>query len=129
MPHIIIEHSANLADHVDVQGLVDLVHEAALADGLAAVPALRTRAASREHYRIADGDPSFGFVALTARVRPGRSAEERIRFLTALIDAVDERLAPLRDRLAVALSAEVQEIDAEFRINRNRVRTSIEERA
>ena len=34
MAHIIIEHSANLADHHDIDALVEAVHEAAAAHGL-----------------------------------------------------------------------------------------------
>ncbi|MYK73087.1 MAG: 5-carboxymethyl-2-hydroxymuconate isomerase, partial [Acidimicrobiaceae bacterium] len=36
MPHIIIEHSANLAALTDVDALVAAVHQAALDDGLPA---------------------------------------------------------------------------------------------
>lgn len=126
MPHIIIEHSANLAEVIDIQSLVDAVHEAALADGLAPPAALRTRAADRAHFRIADGDPTYAFVAIVARVGPGRTPEAKTRFLTTLIDAVEEQLAPLADRVPVALSAEVQEIDADFRINHNHVRTRLD---
>ena len=125
MPHIIIEYSANLAELTDIDALVAAVHEAALDDGLPALDALRTRAAPSEHYRIADGDPAYGFVAVTARIGPGREPEAVERFLTRLIDTVDEPLAPLRPDHPVALSAEVQLIDPTMRINRNHVRTHL----
>jgi 5-carboxymethyl-2-hydroxymuconate isomerase len=125
MPHIIIEHSANLADWIDIDGLVAAVHAAALDDGLPALPGLRTRAVSRQHYRIADGDPAYGFVCLTARIGPGREPEAIQRFLTRLIDTVDEVLAALQPEHPVAVSAEVQLIDPTMRINRNHVRTHL----
>ena len=125
MPHIIIEHSANLADLTDIDALVAAVHQAALDDGLPALDALRTGAAPRDHYRIADGDPSYGFVAVTARIGPGREPEAVERFLTRLIDTVDEALAHLLPDHPVALSAEVQLIDPTMRINRNHVRTHL----
>ena len=125
MPHIIIEYSANLADLIDTDALVAAVHTAALNDGLPALEGLRTRAAPREQYRIADGDPSYGFVCLTARIGPGREPAIVQRFLTRLIDTVDEVLAPLQPDHPVAVSAEVQLIDAALRINRNHVRTHI----
>ena len=55
MPHQVIEYSNNLSDHVDVAELVGTMHE--VAAGVEAFPlgGLRTRAVSREHYRIADG--------------------------------------------------------------------------
>ncbi len=125
MPHIIIEHSANVADLTDIDALVLAVHEAALDDGIPSLDALRTRSVPRRHYRIADGNPAFGFVCLTARIGPGREPETVQRFLNRLIDTVDEVLAPLQADHPVAISAEVQLIDPAMRINRNHIRTHL----
>ena len=127
MPHIIIEHSANLADLTDMDALVTAVHLAALDDGLPALAGLRTRTAPRDNYRIADGDPAYGFVCVTARIGPGRAPDAVQRFLTRIIDTVDEVLEPLQPDHPVAISAEVQLIDAAMRINRNHVRTHLAE--
>ena len=75
MPHIIIECSANVAERRDLQRLVDAVHASALAHGLPALDALRTRASVRSLYRIADGHPDNAFVAITARIAPGRTPD------------------------------------------------------
>ncbi len=125
MPHIIIEHSANLADLTDMDALVAEVHRAALDDGLPALDALRTRATPRDHYRIADGNPAYGFVYVTARIGPGREPEAVQRFLTRIVDTVDEVLAPLQSDHPVAISAEAQLIDPTMRINRNHIRTHL----
>ena len=125
MPHIVIEYSTNLDKVVDIDALVAEVHAAAIDDGLGALDALRTRAAPRDHYRIADGDPAYGFVAVIARVGPGRSPDVLERFLTRVIDTVDETLKPVLGDHPVALSAEVQLIDPTMRINRNHIRTHL----
>ena len=125
MPHITIEYSANLAGLTDIDALVAAVHDAALDDGLPALDALRTRAAPRDHYRIADGDLAYGFVAVVARIGPGREPEAVERFLTRLVDTVEAALAPLLPDHPVALSAEVQLIDPALRINRNHIRTHL----
>ncbi len=129
MPHIIIEYSANVADLIDTDTLVDAVHAAALDDGLPALAGLRTRAAPRDHYRIADGNPAYGFVCLIARIGPGREPEMVQRFLIRLIDTVDDVLAPLQPDHPIAISAEVQLIDAALRLNRNHVRTHLAQSA
>ena len=123
MSHITIEYSSNVGDHHDIQALVDTVHDAALAHGLPAVDGLRTRAVGRKSYRIADGHADHAFVALTARIGPGRSPEEKTTFLEAILDAAEAQLGSESGPLAIAWSAEVTEIDARFRINRNHVRT------
>ena len=125
MPHIIIEYSANLAELTDIDALVATVHAAALDDGLPALDALRTRAVARDHYRVADGDPAYGFVAVVARIGPGREPQAVERFLTRLIDTVDEAVTPLLPDHPVAISAEVQLIDPDLRVNRNHIRTHL----
>lgn len=122
MPHIIIEHSSNIADLIEIDGLVAVVHAAALEDGLASSDALRTRAAARDHYQIADGDPSYGFVAVTVRLGPGREPAEIERFLNRLGDTVEQVFSPRMRTNPVAISVEAQLIDPRMRVNRNHVR-------
>ncbi len=125
MAHITVEYSANLDDAVDARSVVDAVHTAALAHGLAALDALRTRAVARTCYRIADGDPAHAFVAVAARIGPGRGDDDKRTFVAALLDAAETAYTPAGDRFAIAFSAELTEIDAAFRINRNHVRTRL----
>ena len=77
MPHIIAEYSANLEDCLDVQGLVDDLHQAAIDSKVADLVGIRSRAARREHFRVADGNPANGFVHIIARLRIGRPEEVR----------------------------------------------------
>ncbi len=125
MPHLTLEHSANLNDACDVQHLVDMVHEQAAQHGLPPLVGLRTRAVARANYRIADGDPRYAFVAFTARIGPGRSAETKNEFLVLMLDTIDTFLAAEAPELVVALSGEIQEIDPDHRINRNHIRTHL----
>jgi 5-carboxymethyl-2-hydroxymuconate isomerase len=126
VPHIIIECSANVAERRDLQRLVDAVHAAALDHGLPALDALRTRVTVRSPYRIADGHPDNAFVAITARVAPGRSAETKRSFMEAVLDTAEKELTLPDDSLTIAYSIEVQEIDPDSRINRNYVRARME---
>lgn len=128
MPHITIEYSANVAIHHDIDALVRAVHAAALADGLPAADALRTRAARRDEFRIADGDLDNAFVAIHARVGPGRNVVTRQRFIEAVLNAAEARLDAEGGPLAIAWSIEITELDPIFRINRNHVRTRMNER-
>ena len=128
MAHITIEYSANLADHHDIEALVEAVHGAAAAHGLAPLDGLRTRAVARTHYRIADGDPHHAFAAIAVRVGPGRDPASRRTFLEVILDAAEAHIGTEPSPLAVAWSAELTEMDAAFRINRNGVRSRIAER-
>ncbi|MEM9464456.1 MAG: hypothetical protein AAGA90_03740 [Actinomycetota bacterium] len=126
MPHVIIEYSANVAEHHDIDELVAVVHAAALADGLPALDALRTRAEERSTYRIADGAESNAFVAIHGRIGPGRDAEAKRAFLVHVLDAAEAHLGATP--LDIAWSIELTEIDPESRINRNHVRPAVTSR-
>ncbi len=121
LPHIHIDYSSNLDQVHDMQSLVDALHAATLASGIAAASGVRTRALPRPHYRIADGDRAYGYVALTARLGPGREPHELRGYLEALVDVLEAELAPLADSHPLAISAELQFIDADYRINRNHI--------
>lgn len=123
MPHLIIEYSANVATTVDVGALVDTMHEVALATGVAALDALRTRAVGRDLYAIADRHPDNAFVAVTIRLGAGRTSSQKRAVVAALMDALDDALADVRD--TVMLSVECQEIDTDLRMNRNHLRPRV----
>ncbi len=123
MPHILIEYSANLADHHDIDALVGAVHAAALDHGLADPTALRTRAVRCDHYRVMTGDPRFAFVALACRIGPGREPAAKQSFIATVLDAGEAALGD--SPLAIAWSIEVTELDPDFRINRNHVRAAM----
>lgn len=127
MPHVIIEHSSNVSEVADIGGLVEAVHRAALATGVASVDALRTRAVAREHYAIGDQHPDNKFIAVTARLAEGRSDDDKHRLVGALVDALDSYLGDARQLMM--LSVEYQEIDPRWRINENNLRAVIAARA
>lgn len=127
MPHITIEFSTNISTHHNVDGLVTAVHNAALDHGLAPADGLRTRAAARSHYVVADGSDNLAFIAIAVRIGPGRDTEAKTSFITTVLDAAEQQIESEQGPLAIAWSIELNEIDADFRINRNHVRTRLAE--
>ncbi|NND74578.1 MAG: hypothetical protein HKN44_06185 [Ilumatobacter sp.] len=123
MPHLIIEYSANVTARVDAHALVDALHDAALATGVAPVDALRTRAAARDVYAVGDRHPDNAFVAVTARFGAGRSDSDRRRVVDALMAALDDALGDARETMM--LSVEYQDIDPAQRVNQNNLRPLI----
>jgi len=126
MPHLILEHSANVSDMADIAGLISVLHQAALATGIAPLDALRTRAAQRDIYAVGDQHPKNGFIAVTARLGAGRVDADKQRLIAALMAALSDALGEAQDTLM--LSVEYQEIDPTFRINKNNLRSVIAER-
>ena len=127
MPHLTIEYSNNVANHHDIQGLVKVVHEAAIGHGLAAVEGLRTRAIGYDHYLVATGNADFAFIAIRGRIGPGRTVSEKEGFIKDVLDAAEAFIEASASPLAISWSIELNEIEAAFRINRNRVRERMAE--
>ena len=120
MPQITIEYSRNVESRVDVRALVDAVHEAARATGFFDQGnGIRTRAEPRDVYRIADGDPENGFVAVLIRMAEGRSVEQRTRVADDVFAVVCRMLATASATTPLAISLEVQEIADLHARNRN----------
>ena len=92
----------------------------------AALDALRTRALRREVVAIADRHPDNAFIAVTIRIGAGRDADEKRRLVAALMAALDEVLGDAQ--ASMMLSVDVQEIDPEFRMNKNNLRPLVAQR-
>ena len=65
MAHFILEYSANLAkEKLALPGLFSKLHDEAVNSGLFPLAGIRSRAYRTEEFRVANGDPGFGFVHL-----------------------------------------------------------------
>lgn len=128
MPHIIVEYSANLDGHLDVQRLVDDLHQVVADSGVAEVAAIRTRAKRRDTYRIADGDPKNAFVHVVMRLRIGRSEEVRAQLAEMLLAAIDRHLQRAYAAHPLAITVEMEEID-NITARKNTIRSAPEKAA
>lgn len=128
MPHQVIEYSANLADRVDIDALVRAMHETAADIDALPIGGLRTRAVARTHYRIADGHPDNAFINVMLRIAPGRSFEVRKDAGERLFAALCAFVESVYASSPLALSYEIQEIDADLRWKQNNIRSFMEQR-
>jgi len=122
MPHVVVEYSANLEAVVDPMTLVDAVHAAVIAQPIFEPPGVRVRASRREHYKIADGDPSYAFIAVTARIGPGRTQEARKAASEGIMAALSAAVEPIYQTRGLLLSVEVTELDGAGMTRRNSLR-------
>jgi 5-carboxymethyl-2-hydroxymuconate isomerase len=122
MPHVIVEYSANIEAEIAPQRLVEELHRAAIASGIAEPVAVRTRLMRREHYRVGDGAPENAFVHIDIRARKGRTLEQKKAAVQALYDQANKTLDPVFRARPLALTVEIHEIDPETRLLRNGMR-------
>ena len=128
MAHLMIEYSANLERDIDPQGLVDVAHIAMTEAGPFPVGGLRTRAARREQYAIADQHADNGFVHMTLTMGSGRDDATRKAAGDHVFSAVSDYLRPVLDALPVALSLYMFESDPTLSWKENSVHDAISAR-
>lgn len=121
MPHINIEFSANIADAVEPQRLVDIVHAAALELGTFPPPGLKTRATRVDFCRIADGDPRNAFVHVRVRMSPGTSHQDKRNAAERLLAVASEYLDEIYRTRPMSITVEVLELDRNYHLRHNNI--------
>jgi 5-carboxymethyl-2-hydroxymuconate isomerase len=129
VPHLIVEYSANLEKQINISDLLHKVHAAALGTGVFELAAVRTRAARRDHYVIADDHKDNVFVAVLVRIGTGRDAEIRKSLGETIFKAVCAYLDATCKNAPIGISLEVQEIDPTGAFRKNNLHAIVKERA
>ena len=111
MPHLTIEHSANLGAADDLPGLCLVLRAALLETGLFEEGAVRVRSLPCPHSAVADLHPDNAFAALVLRIGAGRSAEDKRRLGAAVMAAAEGHFAARLARPHFALSLDIVEND------------------
>ena len=128
MPHQTIEYSANLEAELDITELIRVMHDTAANVEALPLGGLRTRAVAREYYRIADAHPDNTFINVVLRIAPGRSNEIKKDAGDVLFEALTNYLESIYSHAPVAISLEIQELDAEFRWRKSNTREHMSKR-
>ncbi|MCB8836279.1 5-carboxymethyl-2-hydroxymuconate Delta-isomerase [Aurantimonas sp. VKM B-3413] len=129
MPHLILEHSANLSAKADLTALCHVLKTAVLETGLFETGAVRVRAISCETYAIADELPDNAFLDMSFRIGVGRSDDEKKRAGKTIFAAAQRHLEPLFDTPHFALSLEIREIDPVLSWKKNAMHARLREPA
>ena len=123
MAHFIVEYSANLdADVLKLDKLFETLHQAAVGTGLFPLAGIRSRAHRCEHFRVADGNPEYGFVHLHIKLGAGRNRQQKESSAKAFFEALSAHLKPLYQRQGLAISFEMTELPIALKYNQNNLR-------
>lgn len=128
MPHLTVEYSANLERRVDMVAVIRAVHEAALATGVFPEGGIRTRAARRDLFLVADGHEDNAFVHVSARIGAGRSDEVRRTAGERIFEGLNAVLEEAYASGPLAISLEISEIDPVASFKRNNLHALLEKR-
>ena len=129
MPHFTIEYSANLEPRLDMATVVEVVRRAAVETGIFPLGGIRVRAIRCEHYAIANGDPSFGFLDMVLRLGEGRDLATRQKAGEHIFKALSAHLDPLFAKGKFALSFDMQINDKNTSWKRNNLHEALKAEA
>ncbi len=129
MPHLTIEYSANLEARVEIAKVVEAVHQAAFDTGVFPIGGIRTRAARRDIYAIADRDPDYAFVHLGVRIAQGRDQPTKERVAEALFGALCDGVAEAYNASPLAISFELTEIEPAYSRKKNNIHDLLKAKA
>ena len=125
MPHFTIEYSANLEPVVDMGVVVEVVRRAAVETGIFPLGGIRVRAVRCEHFAIADGSKSFGFLDMVLRLGEGRDLATRKKAGEHIFKALSAYLDPVFASSKFALSFDMQINDKETSWKRNNIHDAL----
>jgi 5-carboxymethyl-2-hydroxymuconate isomerase len=129
MPHVVVEYSENLSASVNLQALVDHLHQSALATGVFPLGGLRTRAEERKIYKIADGHPDNSFVHVTMWLGHGRDEATKLKAAKHVFDDLVTFLKPVFDKVPLGISLNMQELDPVLNFKHNNLHDYVKRRA
>jgi 5-carboxymethyl-2-hydroxymuconate isomerase len=129
MPHFTLEYSANLDQHVDMGGVVEVVRKAAVETGIFPLGGIRVRAIRSEHYAIADGGAQYGFLDMVLRLGEGRDLATRKKAGEHIFRVLSDHLDPVFAASKFALSFDMQINDKETSWKRNNIHEALKAEA
>ena len=122
MPHFILEHSGNLTNEsLDLDALFERLVDTAVGTDIFPLAGIRCRAHNCEHFRVADGTATFGFVHLHVRIGAGRSEEQKADAAKLLFAVLTDHLSVIYDSQGLAISFELSELPV-HKFNQNNLR-------
>lgn len=124
MAHFILEYSSNLdSQSLALKALFEKLHAAAVESKLFPLAGIRSRAHRCEDFRVADGNPAYGFVHLQVKIGTGRSDEEKESATQLFFDTLCQHLQGIYDHQGLAISFEMTELPAVLKCNQNNLRS------
>ena len=100
MPHMVISYAKQVADTVDMAGLVQAVWDTSDKTGLFKPQAIKVRAFPVEHYLTANTDQPF--VHIDAKLFSGRTDDQKQAMIQDLFDTVKSFVA---DDVSISVEA------------------------
>lgn len=110
MPHLLLEHTDNLAAPLDHRAVLAELHEVMAKTGEFKEADIKGRIAAYARHHVGDGDPKRVYAHLTVSIMSGRSLEFRKRLSADLLAVLRRAFARSYDERPCDLTVDIREM-------------------
>lgn len=111
MPHLTLEYTANLAQSVDLVGILHELHRLMTDAAGVRIENLKSRAIRRDVFVIGEGEHEEGFVHLEIALLSGRPAAIKEQIGRQSLTILERHFAPQENASSVQITVEIRDID------------------
>ncbi|MGD8112596.1 5-carboxymethyl-2-hydroxymuconate Delta-isomerase [Vibrio sp. TRT 17S01] len=106
MPHLVMEYSNSVDERVNVQGLLEDLHQIALQSGLFDIGSVKSRALRSHHWLVGDEGDSVDFIHINFELLEGRTEEQKRELSRKLIEELQSQAGHVR-----SLTVNIRDMD------------------
>ena len=96
MPNLVLEYSNSVDERVNVQGLLEDLHQVALHCGLFDAPSVKSRSLRCHNWLVGEEDDSVDFIHISFELLSGRTDEQKRELSRALMVVLQEQASHVR---------------------------------
>ncbi|HFC9430342.1 5-carboxymethyl-2-hydroxymuconate Delta-isomerase [Vibrio cholerae] len=108
MPNLVMEYSNSVDERINVQGLLEDLHRAAIDSGLFEISSVKSRALRCHHWLIGDEGDSVDFIHLSFELLAGRSPEQKRELSRKLMETLAAKASHVR-----SLTINIRDMDTD----------------
>ncbi|AIS53633.1 5-carboxymethyl-2-hydroxymuconate isomerase [Vibrio coralliilyticus] len=108
MPNLVMEYSNSVDERVNVQGLLEDLHQVALQCGLFDAPSVKSRALRCHNWLIGEDGDNVDFIHISFELLDGRTAEQKRDLSRQLMDVLQEQASHVH-----SLTVNIRDMDKE----------------
>lgn len=108
MPNLVMEYSNSVDERVNVQGLLEDLHQVAIQCGLFDIGSIKSRALRCHNWLIGEEGDSVDFIHISFELLDGRTPEQKRELSRQLMDVLTEQASHVR-----SLTVNIRDMDKE----------------
>lgn len=108
MPNLVMEYSNSVDERVNIQGLLEDLHQVALTCGLFDIDSVKSRSLRSHNWLVGDAGDSVDFIHINFELLDGRTAEQKRDLSRQLMTVLQQQASHVH-----SLTVNVRDMDRE----------------